>query len=175
MNGVKPEEMREQVMCYPNGSMHIAHPWDLDCFIDAVLRQLQSEAFYLHIYDIPRDELTLSIFTQPPVLLLLQDQQKEVIEIEIAPRQIKRMNLDPVYSQIQIPLDLGDVLNSPRMVFPFHIQTCETGARHPINALMFWMETIGEAYEAAGWAFSTATYEDTRSFTIHDQGWEIFR
>ena len=76
---------------------------------------------------------------------------------------------------MQIPLDLGDVLDLPRMVFPFHIQTCETGARHPINTLTFWMETIGEAYEVAGWAFPTATYENTRSFTIHDQRWEIFQ
>ena len=74
MNGVKPEEMRDQVMYYPNGSMHIAHPWDLDCLVGIVLRCLQSKAFYLHIYNVLRDELTLSIFTQPLVLLPLQDQ-----------------------------------------------------------------------------------------------------
>ena len=71
MNGVKSEEMRDQVVYYPNRSMHIAHPWDLDCLIGAVLRCLQSEAFYLHIYDVPWDKLTLSTFFQPPILLPL--------------------------------------------------------------------------------------------------------
>ena len=61
------------------------------------------------------------------------------------------------------------------MVFPFQIQTYETGVRHLVNTLTFWIEIIGEAYEAAGWAFPTATFEDARSFAIHDQGLEIFR
>ena len=60
------------------------------------------------------------------------------------------------------------------MVIPFRIQVGETGAETPICALRYADETIGQAYEATGWAFP-ATTEDCKSFTIHDQGWEIFR
>ena len=57
-----------------------------------------------------------------------------------------------------------------RIVFPFWIQVSETGAKTPICALIYADETIGQAYEAAGWSFPTATNKDCKSFTIHDQG-----
>ena len=60
------------------------------------------------------------------------------------------------------------------MVMPFWIQVSETGAETPICTLRYADETIGQAYEAAGWAFSTTT-ENCKSFTVHNQGWEIFR
>ena len=60
------------------------------------------------------------------------------------------------------------------MVIPFWIQVIETRAKISICTLCYTDETIGQAYEAAGWAF-LAAIEDCKSFTIHDQGWEIFR
>ena len=60
------------------------------------------------------------------------------------------------------------------MVISFWIQVSETGAKTPICALKYVDETIGQAYEAVGWAFP-ATTKDCKSFTIHNQGWEIFR
>ena len=60
------------------------------------------------------------------------------------------------------------------MVIPFWIQVSETGAETPLSVLRYVDETIGQAYEAARWAFPT-TAEDHKSFTIHDKDWEIFR
>ena len=60
------------------------------------------------------------------------------------------------------------------MVIPFWIQISETGVKTPIFIFRYVDNTIGQAYEAAGWAFPTVT-GDCKSFTIHDQGWEIFR
>ena len=65
-------------------------------------------------------------------------------------------------------------LAEAQTVIPFRIQVSETRAETPICALRYTDETIGQAYEATGWAFP-ATTEDCKSFTVHDQGWEIFR
>ena len=85
------------------------------------------------------------------------------------------MNLEKVYPQLQMPLPMDRVhLAEARTVIPFRIQVSETGAETPICALRYADETIGQAYEATGWTFP-ATTENCKSFTIHDQGWEIFR
>ena len=65
-------------------------------------------------------------------------------------------------------------LAEAQMVIPFQIQFSETGAVTPIYVFRYADETIGQTYEAARWAFPTST-EDYKSFTVHDQGWEIFR
>ena len=85
------------------------------------------------------------------------------------------MNLEKVYPQLQMPLSIEMMhLVEAQMVILFQIQVSENGAETSICALRYTDETIGQAYEAVGWAFPAAT-EDCKSFTIHNQGWEIFR
>ena len=86
------------------------------------------------------------------------------------------MNLEKIYPQLVMLLQLETVhLAESRIVFHFQIQVGKTGAETPLCTLQYADETIGQAYEAVGWSFPVATLEDCKSFTIHDQGWEIFR
>ena len=129
----------------------------------------------LHLSIVEGDDYFVATYRNLPHLLPLQQQRKELMEIEIAPRRLRLMNLEKVYPQLQMPLPMDQVhLAEARTVILFQIQVGETRVKTPICALRYADETIGQAYEAAGWAFP-ATTEDCKSFTVHDQGWEIFR
>ena len=135
----------------------------------------QAGTTLLHLSIVEGDNYFVVTYCDLPHLLPLQQQCKEMMEIEIAPRCLCPMNLEKVYPQFQMPLPMDQVHRAEaRMVIPFRIQVAETGAEDHICALRYADETIGQAYEAAGWAFP-ATTEGCKSFTIHDQGWEIFR
>ena len=58
---------------------------------------------------------------------------------------------------------------------PFQVQPCETTARYMVNSWSYQYETLGQAYEGAGWAFPSETYEDTEPVRTHYQGFEIIR
>ena len=74
------------------------------------------------------------------------------------------MNIEKVYPQLQ----------APWMEIPFQIQISNTRAETLICTLRYADETIGQACDAVEQAFPS-TMEDWKSFTVHDQGWEIFR
>ena len=174
LGGGQLEIMVQELVQNPDGSLDEIYPWDRDCLVRAALHQMETAPFHISI--IEGDDHFVTSFRNLPHLLPLQHQRKQLMEIEIAPRHLQPMNLEKVYLQLVMPLQMETVhLTESRIVIPFRIQVGETGAKTPICALHYADETIGQTYEAAGWAFSAATLEDNKSFTIHDQGWEIFR
>ena len=172
-NSRQLEIMVWELARYPVRSLHKIYPWDHDCLVRAVLSQAGTAPLHLPI--IEGDDYFVTTFHKQPHLLPLQQQHKEMIEIEIALQCLHLMNFKKVYPQLQMPLSMETVhLAEAQMEIPFWIQVSETGADTPICTLRYADETIGQAYEAVGWAFPAAT-EYCKSFTIHDQGWEIFR
>ena len=60
-----------------------------------------------------------------------------------------------------------------RLVTSFQVQPCKTTARYMVNSWSYQYETLGQAYEGAGWAFPSETYKDTEPVCTHYQGFEI--
>ena len=71
------------------------------------------------------------------------------------------------------PLSLQEASTASCLVTPFQVQPCETTAHYMINSWSYQDETLGQAYEGAGWASPPETYEDTESVHTHYQGFEI--
>ena len=70
----------------------------------AVLSQTGTAPFHLSIIK-DNDHFIITYYEQPH-LLPLQQQCKEMMEIEIAPQHLHLMNLEKVYLQIQMPLPM---------------------------------------------------------------------
>ena len=171
LGGGQLEIMVWELVRYPNRSLHEIYPWDHDCLVRAVLSQAGTALLYLSIVE--GDDYFMVMYHNLPHLLPLQQQCKEMMEIEIAPWCLHLMNLKKVYPQSQMPLPMETVhLAETQTVIPFWIQVGETGAETSICTLRYTDEIIGQAYEAARWAFP-ATTKDCKPFTVHNQGWEI--
>ena len=149
LGGRQLEIMVCELARYPDRSLHKIYPWDRDCLVRAVLNQ--AGIALLHLSIVEGDDYFVVTYRNLPHLLPLQQQHKELMEIEIAPRRLHLMNLEKVYPQLQMPLPLDRVhLVEARTVIPFRIQVSETRAETPICALRYADETIGQAYEAVG-------------------------
>ena len=72
-------------------------------------------------------------------------------------------------------LSLQEASTASRLMTPFQVQPCETTACYTVNSWSYQYETLGQAYEGAGWAFPSETYEDTEPVHTHYQGFEIIR
>ena len=98
LGGRQLEIMVQELVRYPDGSLHEIYPWDHDCLVRAVLSQTGTTLFHLSI--IEGDDHFIAMYCDQPHLLPLQQQCKEMREIEIAPRCLHLMNLKKVYSQL---------------------------------------------------------------------------
>jgi len=81
----------------------------------------------------------------------------------------------PLQSYKTINLSDEEVATADHLVLPFQIRSCKTRIRSEtfINSFIYCHETIGLAYEGAGWAFPTKTYWHTLPTRLHFQGYEI--
>ena len=86
-----------------------------------------------------------------------------------------RISEDRSHDSQQRPLSLQEASTASRLVTPFQVQPCETTARYTVNSWSYQYETLGQAYEGAGWAFPSETYKDTELVRTHYQGFEIIR
>jgi len=92
--------------------------------------------------------------------------------------ELEEVHLGPLFQSHKLD-HLSDVelTLANRVVYPLQIRPCETRIRSAtcINSFMYHHETIGSAYEGAGWAFPTKTYWHALPTRIHFQGYEIIR
>ena len=120
LDGRQLEIMVQELVRYPDGSLHKIYPWNHDCLVRAVLSQ--AETTLLHLSIIKGDNYFVVTFCDQPYLLPLQQQCKEMREIKIAPQYLCLMNLKKVYPQLQMPLLMETVhLAEAQMVIPFRI------------------------------------------------------
>ena len=107
LGGGQLEIMVHELARYPDGSLHEIYPWDRDCLVRAVL--CQAGTGLLHLSIVEGDDYFVVTYRDLPHLLPLQQQHKELMEIEIAPRRLRLMNLEKVYLQFQMPLPMDQV------------------------------------------------------------------
>jgi len=90
--------------------------------------------------------------------------------------ELEEVHLGPLFQSHKLDhLNDAELMLTDRVVYPLWIRPCETRIRSAtlINSFMYCHETIGSAYEGAGWAFPTKTYWHTLPTCIHFQGYEI--
>jgi len=90
--------------------------------------------------------------------------------------ELEEVHLGLLFQSYKI-VNLSDeeVATADCLVLPFQITSCETRIRSEtfINSFMYRYETIGSAYEGAGWAFPIKTYWHTLPTCLHFQDYEI--
>ena len=96
-------------------------------------------------------------------------------EVEVLPQCHHLMRIPQLYKSLQIPIHCPLPGHKyPCQVTSFTIQTTESGATFTVNSLCYFDKTISQCYEGAGWAFPSSSFESTKSFHVHGQGFEIF-
>ena len=83
LGGRQLEIMVRELARYLDRSLHEIYPWDHDCLVRAVLSQVGTALLHLSI--IKGDDYFVAMYRDLPHLLPLQQQCKEMMEIEIAP------------------------------------------------------------------------------------------
>jgi len=90
--------------------------------------------------------------------------------------ELEEVHLGPLFQSHKLDyLSDAELTLADRLVYPLRIRPCETRIRSGtmINSFMYRHETIGSAYEGAGWAFPTKTYHHALRTRIHSQDYEI--
>ena len=83
LGGGQLEIMVRELIRYPDGSLHEIYSWDCDCLVRAILSQAGTALLHLSI--VKGDDYFVVTYCDQPHLLPLQQQHKEMMEIEIAP------------------------------------------------------------------------------------------
>jgi len=92
--------------------------------------------------------------------------------------ELEEVHLGPLFQSHKLDyLSDAELMLADHVVYPLRIRPCETRIRSgtQINSFMYRHETIGSAYEGAGWAFPTKTYHHALCTCIHFQGYKIIR
>jgi len=90
--------------------------------------------------------------------------------------ELEEVHLDPLFQSHRLDyLSDAELTLADHVVYPLRIRPCETRIRSAtsINSFMYCHETIGSAYEGAGWAFPTKTYWHALPTRIHCQDYDI--